>query len=272
MRYAFATNIMQKKLYVPILFAAVLALSSFVLLEEDDRATFYIIGDSTVRNGDGTGKGNLWGWGNFMAEYFDTTKIKIRNHALGGRSSRTFITEGRWDSITAHLKQGDYVIMQFGHNDSGPLDDTARARGTIKGVGDETKEIDNPITKKLEVVHTYGYYLTKYISEAQALGAIPIVCSPIPRNDWKEGKITRSKDSYAQWAEEVAKANHAYYIDLNKLIADKYEAMGASAVNAFFPTDHTHTNLEGARLNADIVAAALKDVKPENLRKYYKSN
>ena len=73
--------------------------SSFMFIEKE-KPVFYIIGDSTVRNGDGTGKGNLWGWGNFIADYFDTTKIKIENHALGGRSSRTFITEGRWDKIS----------------------------------------------------------------------------------------------------------------------------------------------------------------------------
>ena len=87
-----------------------IALSSFVLLQ-DKRPVFYIVGDSTVRNGDGTGKGSLWGWGSFIADHFDTSKIAIRNHALGGRSSRTFITEGRWDKVLSDLKKGDYVIM-----------------------------------------------------------------------------------------------------------------------------------------------------------------
>src|SRR4030095_8413295 len=121
-----------------------LASTSFILSKKE-RPTFYIIGDSTVRNGDGTGKNNQWGWGNFIADYFDTTRINIRNHAIGGRSSRTFITEGRWDSILAKLKRGDYVIMQFGHNDGGPLDDTARSRGSIRGIGEESKEVYNPI-------------------------------------------------------------------------------------------------------------------------------
>ena len=105
-----------------------------------------------------------------MADYFDTSKISIRNHAIGGRSSRTFITEGRWDKILNELKKGDYVIMQFGHNDGGPLDDTARARGTIRGIGEESKEIYNPITKKQEVVHTYGWYMRKYIRETKERG------------------------------------------------------------------------------------------------------
>src|SRR6478752_8188542 len=162
----------------------VTALSSFILLKKE-KPVFYIIGDSTVKNGDGTGKGGLWGWGDFIVGYFDTTKISVRNHAIGGRSSRTFITEGRWDKIMATLKKGDYVIMQFGHNDGGPLDDTARARGTIRGIGEESKEIYNPITKKQEVVYTYGYYMRKYVNETTSRKATAIVCSPVPRDNWE---------------------------------------------------------------------------------------
>ena len=242
-------------------------LSSFIMLKKD-KPVFYIIGDSTVRNGDGTGKNQQWGWGSMIADYFDTSKISVRNHAIGGRSSRTFITEGRWDKIIATLKKGDYVIMQFGHNDSGPLDDTARARGTIKGTGEESKEIYNPITKKQEVVYTYGWYMRKYIKDTKDKGAVAIVCSPIPRNDWKDGKVIRSSDSYTKWAEQVAEEEGAYFIDLNNLVALKYEEMGAEKVNPFFPADHTHTNLEGAKINAEIVINAIKEIKPGKLKKY----
>ena len=98
-------------------FLAILVCSSFVLLKKE-KPTLYIIGDSTVRNGDGRGGNSQWGWGSFIADYFDTTKIRVLNLAIGGRSSRTFITEGRWDKILNDLKKGDYVIMQFGHNDA----------------------------------------------------------------------------------------------------------------------------------------------------------
>ena len=253
-----------------ILLFSFFALSSFTLIYFKQKPTLYIIGDSTVRNGDGTGKNQQWGWGSFMAGYFDTSKILVRNHAIGGRSSRTFITEGRWDTIMAHLKKGDYVIMQFGHNDSGPLDDTARARGTIRGIGNESKEIYNPIRKKQEVVYSYGWYMRKYINDAKKKGAIPIVCSPIPRNDWKDGKVIRSTDSYAKWAEDVAKSEGAHFIDLNNFVALQYESMGAEKVKPFFPVDHTHTDLEGAKLNAAIVVNELKRIKPGKLKKYLK--
>lgn len=243
------------------------ALSSFLLQKE--KTTLYIIGDSTVKNGQGTGGGGLWGWGDFIAPYFDTTKITIENDARGGTSSRTFQTQGLWEKVLAKLKPGDYVIMQFGHNDGSALDDTARARGTIKGIGDESKEIYNPIRKMQEVVHTYGWYMRKFINDAKAKGAIAIVCSPIPRNDWKEGKVSRStKDSYAKWAEEVAKSEGVAFINLNDLVATKYEALGADAVKPFFPGDHTHTNIDGAKMNAAIVVEQIKVVKPGNLSGY----
>jgi lysophospholipase L1-like esterase len=233
-----------------------------------DKPVFYIIGDSTVKNGDGKNTNLLQGWGSFIDEFFDTIKISIQNDAIGGRSSRTFITDGRWDKILATLKKGDYVIMQFGHNDGGALDDTARARGTIKGIGEDSTEIYNPIRKVKEVVHTYGWYMRKYVNDTKAKGAIPIVCSPIPRNDWKDGKVLRSNDSYTLWAKQVAEQTGAYFIDLNNIIADELEKMGPDKANSFFPQEHTHTNKEGAVFNAKIVVNEIKELKHCELKKY----
>lgn len=242
-------------------FLLVILLSSFtVLLLDDTRPTVYIIGDSTVKNGDGKGNGELWGWGSIFSNFFDTSRIRVRNHAIGGRSSRTFLTEGRWEAILKELKPGDYVLMQFGHNDSGPLDDTARARGTIKGTGEETKDIYNPIRKVQETVHTYGWYMRKYAREAKEKGAIAIICSPVPRNIFKDGKVERADSSYGKWAEETAAAAGAYFLPLNTLVANEYEAMGPDQVKAFFPGDHTHTNKAGAALNAREVVVGLKQL------------
>jgi len=234
----------------------------------NDKPVLYIIGDSTVKNGDGKNTNLLQGWGSFIDEFFDTTKISIENDAIGGRSSRTFITDGRWNKILTALKKGDYVIMQFGHNDGGALDDTARARGTIKGISEDSTEIYNPIRKQKEVVHTYGWYMSKYVNEAKAKGAIPIVCSPIPRNDWKDGKVIRSNDSYTLWAKQVAEQTGAYFIDLNNTIADELEKIGPDKANSFFPQEHTHTNKEGAVFNAKIVVNEIKKLKQCELKKY----
>ena len=188
-----------------LILPALILASAFVALKKE-KPVLYIIGDSTVRNGDGTGKSQQWGWGSFIAPYFDTTRMGVQNHAIGGRSSRTFITEGRWERITSKLKKGDIVIMQFGHNDGGPLDDTARARGSIRGIGEDSARIYNPIRKMNETVYSFGGYMRRYIRETRTAGAIPIVCSPIPRNDWKNGKVVRSPQSYAGWAKSVAEA------------------------------------------------------------------
>src|SRR5665647_27352 len=109
-------------------------------LTAKEKLVVYTIGDSTVKNGRGDGSGGLWGWGDPFALFFDTTKVKVENHALGGTSSRTFQTKGLWEAVRTKLKKGDYVLMQFGHNDGSALNDSSRARGTLKGVGEEREE------------------------------------------------------------------------------------------------------------------------------------
>ncbi len=253
------------KLRAGWLMLIVIGFSSFVMFQKE-KPVLYIIGDSTVRNGDGSGRNGQWGWGSFLAGHFDTTRISIRNHAIGGRSSRTFITEGRWDTVLARLKEGDYVMIQFGHNDGGPLDDTARARGTIKGIGHESKEIYNPIRKKQEVVHTYGWYLSKYISDARLKKATPIICSPVPRDQWNSGKVKRADQDYAKWAREIAESEGALFIDLNKMVADQYDGLGTEKVGSFFYGDHTHTNEAGAILNANTVVEAIRELEKTPLK------
>jgi lysophospholipase L1-like esterase len=228
--------------------------------------SLFLIGDSTVRNGrdDGQNKGaeGQWGWGNPIAALFDISRINVVNRAVGGLSSRTYLTSGRWESTLALMKPGDVVIMQFGHNDGGAVNDTTRARATLAGTGSQVEEIDNLLTKQHETVHTYGWYLRKFITEARAKGVTAIVASPVPRKRWDAaGKIARSKDSYAGWAEEVARQEHAGFIDLNATVAAKYDALGREAVMTLFPRvtpdESTHTNLAGAELNARMVVAGL---------------
>lgn len=265
---------MKKIFYTPLTWAMLLfglLFSSFLL--KPTKPALYLIGDSTVKNGKGKGDGGLWGWGSYLHDYFDTTRISVENDALGGTSSRTFQTKGLWDKVLEKIKPGDYVIMQFGHNDSSPLDDTARARGTINGVGEDEKEIYNPITKMKEVVHTYGWYMRKFVNDAKGKGATVVVVSPIPRNSWKDGKVNRNNvNSYGAWAKEVAQQTGAYFIDLNKLIADIYDKEGEDKVKTtYFGTkDHTHTILAGAQLNAKCVADGIRATSGLKLAKYLK--
>ena len=254
-----------------ILTGAFLVFSSCMILRQKQKLTLFLIGDSTVKNGKGKGDGALWGWGSFIENFFNTEKINIENDALGGTSSRTFQTNGLWDAVLAKVKKGDFVMMQFGHNDSSPLDDTARARGTIKGIGMESKDTFNPIKKKQETVYTYGWYMRKFINDIKAKGATPIICSSIPRNPVKDGKVILVNDSYAGWAQEVAKAENVDFIPLNQLIKDKYSVSSADQIKSYFTEkDHTHTNEDGAKVNAALVVEGLKALKKNKLKAYLK--
>jgi lysophospholipase L1-like esterase len=225
--------------------------------------TLWLIGDSTVRNGAGDGADGQWGWGDPLSDRMNLAKVNVVNRAVGGLSSRTFRTEGHWARVCGMAKRGDFVVMQFGHNDAGPLNDEKRARGTIAGVGEKTEHIENLLTKQPEDVHSYGWYLRQYIRDARSRGLTPIVCSPIPRKNWKEGKVERSAQGYAGWAKRVAHEEGVAFIDLNELIAARYEQLGSEKVEALFADAHTHTSRAGAEMNAAIVADALRELSGE---------
>jgi rhamnogalacturonan acetylesterase len=233
------------------------------------RPTLFLVGDSTVKN---SAKDQM-GWGTQIEKYFDPSKITVKNHAIGGRSSRSFQAEGRWDKVLAELKPGDFLLIQFGHNDGAKPGDPKqdpRNRGSLRGVGEETVEIDNPAAGKKEIVHTFGWYMRKYARDAKARGATPIICSLVPRNDWKEGKVLRANQSYGKWAREVAETEGAAFIDLNEIAAKRYEELGQEKVKAFFPHEHTHTNAAGAEVNAQCVVEGIRALKDVALSGYLK--
>jgi lysophospholipase L1-like esterase len=227
--------------------------------------TLYLIGDSTVN----TPTKGQQGWGTPLPGFFDQSKITVINRARGGRSSRTFFTEGLWEQVRDSLKPGDFVLMQFGHNDGGPLGD-GRARASLKGNGDETQDVEIKSTGKKETVHSYGWYLRKYIGDAKAKGATPIVLSPIPRNIWKDGKVARAANDYGKWAAEAAKGEGVPFVNLNEIIAKHYEDAGQPKVakTYFTATDHTHTTPEGAKLNAACVCEGIRSLKDCALANY----
>jgi lysophospholipase L1-like esterase len=142
--------------------------------------TLFLIGDSTVRNGRGDGANGQWGWGEPLVDRFDTARINVVNRAVGGLSSRTYLTQGHWQRVMAMLKPGDVVMMQFGHNDGGPLDDAARARiialhtGRIaKAYGVEVEAVDaafiNEALRRWSTLAGYGTReIIRWIEEAVA--------------------------------------------------------------------------------------------------------
>ncbi len=234
--------------------------------------TLFVAGDSTAARGRGEAQ---QGWAVPFADYFDPAKINVANRARGGRSSRTFVTEGLWDQLVADLKAGDIVVIQFGHNDGSPVNEdesvlppARRARGSIPGLGEETKEIDNIITKKTEVVHTFGWYLRKMIADTKAKGATPIVLSLTLRNVWADGKIERGSGRFGQWSYDVAKTAGVPFFDLTGRMAAQFDTLGAEKTKALYPQDHTHFNAIGADLHAAAVVSGLKGLRPSPVAKF----
>ena len=216
--------------------------------------TLFLVGDSTMK----VGTPGQRGWGDDLAPFFDTAKINVVNEAIGGRSSRTYQSEGRWDALLPLIHKGDFVVIQFGHNDGGAVNDTFRARASLKGGGDETQEIDNLLTHKHEVVHTFGWYMKKYVRDVQARGATPIVFSLVPRNSWQNGKVVRASTSYAKWAADAARATGCAYVDHNELIAAALDLLGPDKTLPLFADARLHASPAGAAFNARQAASGLR--------------
>lgn len=216
----------------------------------------FTIGDSTVKNEDNSDD-SMWGWGSVLSEQFDTTRITVENHAMAGRSARTFLDEGRWDKVYNALQPGDYVIIQFGHNDGGDIN-TGKARGELHGTGNESMVFKMEATGQYKVVYTYGWYLRKFIRDAKEKGATPIVVSHTPRNKWKDGRIESNATSFGIWARQAAAEAGAVFIDLNAISGKKFQKLGKEKTAPYFKRDHSHSSKSGARLNAASIADGLR--------------
>jgi len=238
-----------------------------------DPARLFIAGDSTAANYTSTDK-NQQGWAALLQPFFDPAKLQVVNAARGGRSSRTFVTEGHWEKMQAEVRKGDFVIIQFGHNDSGALNQEPpgstrplRARGTIPGIGNESEEIDNVVTGKHETVYSFGWYLRKMIADTRAKGATPILMSLTERNAWVDGRIECPSDTYRLWDWQTAQNEKVAFVDLSRISADRYQREGAEAVTAQFINDTVHTNIAGAEKNAADAVSALRTLRGMPFRK-----
>ena len=215
----------------------------------------FLAGDSTCNSGMG---GNMRGWGSFFNEYL-TDAVTVENDAVAGLSSRTFFTGGQWARIRDNVQKGDFVLIQFGHNDMSPLG-TGRARGTVDGTSDEPQRVVMERDGSSQDVYSYGHYLRMKVRQAKMRGAIPIVVSPTPQNRWNgEKKIERFTDTYNAWSRQIAQEEGVTFIDLNEIIAAEYEKIGRTKAQKEYFVDAVHTYEAGARLYDELLAKALKE-------------
>ena len=243
---------------------------------EEGKPVVFFTGDSTVKNADKDDDG-MWGWASQAQTVFDTTKVTLVNAARAGRSTRSFIREGLWDKVYNSLQPGDYVTIQFGHNDICPITDK-KARGVIAESKD-TLHVYHLDNDTYEVVYSFGWYLKKMIDDVREKGATPILVSLTPRNEWPDGRIERRDGSYGKWYREVVAETGVEFIDMHnisadfldkkfavkKLPEDKEKAKAKIAelkekAGKYFKKDHTHASKTGAQMNAQSFAKGLRQI------------
>lgn len=219
--------------------------------------SLFVMGDSTAFS---NGR-NQQGWGDVLEKYLDPAVVKVHNRARPGRSTRSYLREGLWARVLAEMKVGDYLLIQFGHNDADHLDG-GRYRGVLPGIGEETFDVTMPDGTQ-EIVHTFGWYLRRFVTECQMRRVIPVILSLTAKNIWRNERLIRHQSEYGTWSAAVAAACDVSFIDLTQAIADRYDALGIEKVQALFcnETDNVHTSPSGAKLNAECVAAGLSQFK-----------
>lgn len=229
--------------------------------------TLFMAGDSTADRGP-----DAWhrGWAAVLIDYFDTSKINVVNRALGGRSFRSFVREGRWDALVAQVKPGDYVLIQFGHNDGGAVT-AANGRPDLPGTGPETEKVARQDGTE-ETVLTYGAYARKYINEVKAKGGIPIILTVTASNPWLTAEFRpqpgdRPSNMY-RWGKEVADAEKVQWLDHQAAISDAFRKTSKEQIATFFIADHLHTTTPGAIFNCEQFVAAIRGLDNHPLAAY----
>ncbi|KAL5354978.1 SGNH hydrolase-type esterase domain-containing protein [Aspergillus floccosus] len=217
-------------------------------------ATLYLAGDSTMAAAGG-GSGTD-GWGQYVSS---DVSVTVSNKAIGGRSARSYTREGRFQAIADVLQPGDYVVIEFGHNDGGSLS-TDNGRTDCPGTGGETCEtVYNGVA---ETVLTFPAYLENASKLFLNKGAHVLISSQTPNNPWESGSFVYQPSRFVGYAELAAQVAGVDYVDHGAYVASIFETLGAATVDSYFPNDHTHTSPEGAQVVADafLKAVACSDV------------
>lgn len=216
--------------------------------------TIFMIGDSTMADKNLTGGNPERGWGHMLPGYL-SEDIRVDNHAQNGRSSKSFIDEGRWDKVLSLIKKGDYVFIQFGHNDEKPKADRHTDPGT-----------------------TFDANLSRFVNETRAKGGIPVLFNSIVRRNFGEGdKLVDTHGAYLDSPRNVAKELNVPFIDMNKITHDLVEGLGTDASKKLFMwvtpntvpaipkgrEDNTHLTVYGGRVVAGLTIDAIARVMPQ---------
>jgi lysophospholipase L1-like esterase len=218
----------------------------------------FLAGDSTAdENGGHNGK--TAGWGKFFADYISA---KLHNHAVSGQSARTFYRDGAWNNLIKEVSQGDYVFIQFGHNDVGGPN--SNPKGAAGGTGDETVTVT--VNGKEEIVHTFPWYIRYFANQVLEKGATPVVLSLTPNFSFENGKVVEPS-RFAGFMKLVSDELKIPFIDHYNYIARNWEILGEGYIREhnWFPADYKHTSPEGADFNAKMVVSAIKCQNIEDL-------
>ena len=239
------------KIFLPLVFLWSLATKA----QEQCDITFFLIGDSTLADKPYAGSNPEKGWGQVLPLYLKKG-IVVENHAVNGRSSKSFRDEGRWDTIQQKLKHGDYVLIQFGHND---------------------QKKESPDRYSAADTH-YRSNLVRYIIETRAKGAKPIIATPISRRSFNEaGILENTHGRYSEVVREVAAELKVPLLDLQKITVEVIEQFGFERSKELFlhykrgdydkfpegKEDNTHLSPTGAFKVADLAIKELKREVPE---------
>ena len=264
-----------------IAFAAV-AMLMLTAATDQKPTTIFIIGDSTAANKDTTGGKQERGWGMVLQEYFDANYIRVDNHAVNGRSSKSFIDEGRWDKVLEKMQPGDYVIIQFGHNDEKPKADRHTDPGSTFDYNlarfiRETRE-HGGIPILMNCVVRRNFFIPAPLSEESSLGAGALDDELLRTTTFKDGVKMIEGDTlvdthglYAVAPRDVAQRMNCHFIDANRITHDLEQGLGREASKKlhmwFLPgeepsvpqgrQDNTHYNVYGAHRVASLLADAL---------------
>ena len=241
----------------------------------------FLVGNSTMRTGTrGNGDNGQWGWGFYAHEYYDESKITVENQALGGTSPRTFYNT-LWAPIRDAIRPGDYVFLELGHNDNGPID-SIRARSSYRpdgklSVAHDSVSIYNKVSKKQEMVYTFGDYTRMFINDVRAKGGVPILFTLTPRNAYENDNktIQRKLTDFTPAIFAVGKEMCVPVIDLNDISAKKLEQYGAWKTDYHFYLDKIHSSAFGAMMNARSAAegvAASNDPQLVRLKSFLNDN